>query len=932
MRPRISTKITGWAATTGTVALLLCGTLLGEEQAEICRYCQQGWRSSRAAIAETSGRMTKYAPDRQVDVQHIRLDVTPDFTRHTVAGTTRIEFTPISQPLTDLRLDAVDLTVSAVRGSSDIASYVNSGEDLTVVFAEPIPVGTSAWIEVDHEAEPKQGFYFRTPEMGYPDSDTHVWTQGQTHEARHWFPCFDYPNERSSSEVICHVPKEMTVLSNGEKIAESFDESTQLKSVQWLQEKPHANYLICLVAGNLKKLEDQHRDVPLAFYTQPTLAEHAANSFADTADIMAFYEDEIGVPFPWNKYYQVTIRDFTAGGMENTTLTTLTHRTVFAKDTENIRSTRGLDAHEMAHQWFGDYVTCKDWSHLWLNEGFATYYSMLHEGHQFGRDALLYSLYRSANDGVLPQGEKDKRPIVYSEYQDPGEQFDYRSYPKGAWVLHMLRSQLGEELYRKCIRTYLERHALTSVVTEELNAVIEEVSGRSFDPFFDQWVYHARHPDLKITYRWLAADRLAQVTIVQTQTVDEHVRLFSFPTRLRFFLADGQIVDREIEVRDREHDFFVSLPQAPKIVRFDPEYTVLARVNFAKPEAMLLAQLENPTDVIGRLQAIEGLARRKTHRSVEALTAALQHDPFYGVRATAAKALQKIGTDEAFEGLLASRSQDDARVRLAVVENLGRFYREEAGQTMQSIVVSESNPAIAAAALGSLAKYQTPDAAKLIRQSLRSESFGNDLATAAIVALRKQADSAHTAELLEVLRDRQSDFSRGSMAVGLDTLARLAHGMENKDAVREYLQGLVADSQSPLRTAAISALGTLGDPKSLALLQDLSDDREDRVARVAKQAAETLEKERTFVPSEVVEVRQLLRELKQSQIQLEKQLDELRAIRKEQSTAPSEAEVDEPETADKDLASQNEEAAKPRTNDNDRRRAGRRRRPARDSG
>ncbi len=608
MRPRSSAGIWGWIY-AGIITALLCRSLFGEEQAEICRYCQQGWQAQRAAIAETSGRTSKYAPDRQVDVRHIRLDVTPDFQRRTVGGTTRIEFTPISRPLTELRLDAVEMNVSAVRGSAPIASYANSGEDLTIVFAEPIAVGESAWIEVDHDAQPTQGFYFRTPDMGYPDTDTHVWTQGQTHEARHWFPCFDYPNERSSSEVICHVPREMTVLSNGEKIAESFDEESQLKTVHWLQEKPHANYLICLVAGSLEKLEDQHRDIPLAFYTQPTLAEHAANSFADTADIMAFYEDEIGVPFPWNKYYQVTIRDFTAGGMENTTLTTLTHRTVFAKDTENIRTTRSLDAHEMAHQWFGDYVTCKDWSHLWLNEGFATYYSMLHEGHQFGRDALLYSLYRSAVGGVLPQGEKDKRPIVYSGYKDPGEQFDYRNYPKGAWVLHMLRSQLGEELYRECIRTYLERHALSSVVTEELNAVIEEVTGLSFDPFFDQWVYHARHPDLKITYRWQAADKLARVTVDQTQTVDEDVRLFRFPTKLRFHLADGQVIDRDIEISDRQHEFFVSLPTAPKIVRFDPEYTLLARVDFAKPDAMLLAQVENSEDMIGRLEGIEGLSQ-----------------------------------------------------------------------------------------------------------------------------------------------------------------------------------------------------------------------------------------------------------------------------------------------------------------------------------
>ena len=557
---------------------------LESEHEAVCRYCRawheraQQNQSPFSAASDTKGR--QYAPDRQVDVLHIKLNVTPNFDDRTIAGTTTIKFSPISEPLSELRLDAVDLMISDVRGSAKVADYVSTDRDLTIVFDEPIPVGSKASVEIDHAAQPARGFYFRTPEMGYPESDTHVWTQGETHEARHWFPCFDYPNERSSTEVICHVPRDMTVLSNGRRMSEEFDEETQLKSVRWLHEKPHVNYLICLVAGYLEKLEDQHREVPLAFYSQPTLVEHAPNSFVDTADIMAFFEEEIGVNFPWNKYYQVTILDFTAGGMENTTLTTLTHNTIFSKETENIRSTRGLDAHEMAHQWFGDYVTCKDWSHLWLNEGFATYYSHLHAGHKFGHDHLLYGMYRDAMGRVLPQGKKNRRPIVFKDYKNPGEQFDFRSYPKGSWVLHMLRNQLGQSLYRKCIKTYLERHALTSVVTEELNAVIEELSGRSYDRFFDQWVYHGGHPELTVSYRWQAADRLAKVTIRQTQQVDDDVLLFHIPTKLRFILPNDKVVDHEITITDREHEFFVSLPDDPKIVRFDPEYSVLAEVSF----------------------------------------------------------------------------------------------------------------------------------------------------------------------------------------------------------------------------------------------------------------------------------------------------------------------------------------------------------------
>ncbi len=339
-----------------------------------------------------------YAPDRQVDVLHIKLDVTPDFSQRTVTGTTSITATPISKPVELLRLDAQDIQVKAVRCDEvEVADFVSTRTELKILLAQPLAPGTEFTVHIDHHAQPTAGLYFRTPEMGYPKSDTHIWTQGETHESRYWFPCFDYPNERSTSEIICHVPAEMTVLSNGVRLGDKVD-SAGLKAVHWRHEQPHANYLICLVAGNLKKLEKKHRDIPLGFYTQPSLFAHAENSFRDTPDIMAFFETEIGVPFPWPKYDQVTIRDFTAGGMENTTLTTLTHNTIFSAATENIRTTRRLDAHEMAHQWFGDYVTCKDWSHLWLNEGFATYYTHLYEGHKFGRDAMLYGLYRDATE------------------------------------------------------------------------------------------------------------------------------------------------------------------------------------------------------------------------------------------------------------------------------------------------------------------------------------------------------------------------------------------------------------------------------------------------------------------------------------------------------------------------------------------------------
>ena len=852
------------------LVLLSLSTTHAEEM--ICRYCQQAGQRLPLGI-DLDGKH-HYAPDRQVDVLHIKLDVTPDFSRRTVSGTTSITATPISEPVTLLRLDAKDIHVKEVRCDQvNVADFVSTRDELQILLAKPIAPGQKFTVEIDHHAQPIAGLYFRTPEMGYPESDTHIWTQGETHESRYWFPCFDYPNERSTSEVICHVPPKMTVLSNGKKISEARD-ADGLKVVRWLHEKPHANYLICLVAGHLEKLQKQHRNIPLGFYTQPTLFAHAKNSFRDTPDIMAFFEQEIGVDFPWPKYDQVTIRDFTAGGMENTTLTTLSHGTIFAETTENIRSTRRLDAHEMAHQWFGDYVTCKDWSHLWLNEGFATYYTHLYEGHKFGRDAMLYGLFRDATNRILTQ-KNDKKPIVYNGYKNAMEQFDYRSYPKGSWVLHMLRSQLGPDLYRKCIKAYLEKHALTSVVSDDLRQVIEEHSGRSMDRFFDQWVYHPRHPDLKISYKWMPKEQLAKVTIKQTQKVDDNVLLYRFPTKLRF-IVDGKTVDHEIEVRETEEDFYVTLDAQPSVVRFDPEYTILADVSFDKPNQLVKGQIENQADMVGRLFACQLLEDRKTHESVQMLEKALNEDPFFGVRISAARALAKHESDEAFEVLEKSwKNQKDARARLAVVEKLTNRYAEQTPKLIADILGVEKNPAIQAAAIKGLGRFHGDASKKQIVKYLRSNSFRNELAVAAIQAIRKQNDPSYRNPLLDTLKQEESRFSARDFGRGLETLAHVSRLQDDND-VRDFLATFINHPKLTVRTAAIGALGTLGDPKSISILEAFADSSDQRIDQATDQALSKLRESKPTAPQELIELRKEMATMKKESKKVLSELKELR--------------------------------------------------------
>jgi len=830
--------------------------------------------TAAAAAGESEIPQRKYAPDRKVDIRHVVIDITPDFEKQTVAGVTTITFAPIAVPLYELRLDAVDLDVSAVGSSAEIDDYSVTGEAITITFDPPVRPAKETTVTITYGAEPKQGLYFRTPAQGCKAGETHLFTQGECHTAPHWYPNYDYPNERSTSEVICRIPPAMTALSNGRLISEKIDPATGLKVVRWLQDKPHVNYLVALVAGYFDRIESTYRDIPLAFYTPPAQIGLAENSFRDTADMMAFFEREIGVKYPWSKYYQVVVKDFVAGGMENTTLTILTEKTLSADESENIHSSTGLLAHELAHQWFGDYVTCKDWSHLWLNEGFATYYQKLYENHKNGRDSFLYELYQAA-EGIISQSQ-EQRPVVHKLYESADEQFDYRTYQKGGWVLHMLRAQLGEKLYRKCVRTFIKRHALQSVVTEDFISVVEELSGRSWDRFFDEWIRHGRFPELTISYTWSGTDKLAKISLKQTQQAVNNVSVYHFPATIRF-VVDGRSIDREVTVDSRSHDFYFALPARPQIVRFDPEYTVLAKVAFNKPRDMLYAQLDNTGDVVGRLLAVSALKDHDDRKTIERLGRLLNEDAFYGVRIMASSALREIGTDEAFAALMESVDQGDARVRMQVVEDIGGFYRKEAFDALAGIARTEKNPDIRAAAIRHLGKFNGRQTKQLLARALSTDSFRDRIADAAISAVRTMDDPYFIGILRRSITNRAESFTTSSLGRALETLGYISRNEKNKAKIRRFLTGFVNHKNRRIAAAAIGALGSLGDSKAIALVAAFEDDGSSyRIRRAAKSALARLRRQKPFAPAEVVELRRIVDDLRKENEKLRREFEDLK--------------------------------------------------------
>ncbi|MGB2693833.1 MAG: M1 family metallopeptidase, partial [Dehalococcoidia bacterium] len=412
-----------------------------------------------------------YARDRLVDVRHIKLELSidPEAKRPggrpsgRIEGTVHTTFAPINDGLTHVEFDAVEMEITGVQlggpdGHSRRARHTYDGNRLRIELGARRKAGEELTTSVSYNAIPRRGLYFVGPDEGYPDKAVHVWSQGQDEDSRHWFPCFDFPNELATSELIVTVPKPLMAVSNGE--LRSTRERAKTRTFHWYQSTPHVAYLTSVAAGDFAEITQDVDDVPVQYYVTKGREADARRALGRTPRMVRFFSERTGIPYPYAKYAQVFVGDFIFGGMENVSATTLTENILHDERAKPdiAENADSLVAHELAHQWFGDLLTCRDWAHGWLNEGFATYFDALFVEHHRGVDAFRYDLRQNAEIYFRDDAQRYRRPIVSHTYNEPIDLFDRQFYEKGSLVLHMLRFNLGDELFWKAIRHYTAKH------------------------------------------------------------------------------------------------------------------------------------------------------------------------------------------------------------------------------------------------------------------------------------------------------------------------------------------------------------------------------------------------------------------------------------------------------------------------------------------
>lgn len=795
-----------------------------------CGRCAAASSGPRPFVLPGTKRV--YERPRPFKIRHIALDLNLDLPGKAVRGTASIDIERVDQAAGEIVLDAVGFELFGVEVSGAKADHVYDGEKLRIAIPQQLG---EARLRIDYRAVPRRGLYFLEPDEHVQDRPRQVWSQCQDEDARFWLPCHDSPHVKQTFEIRVKVPEGWTALSNGALL--SADEHEDGVVHHFKMDDPLPSYLFTLVAGEFSEIDGGKADgIPLTYLVPKGREEDGRRSFARTPSMLEHFGKLTGVQYPWNKYAQVVVSDFIFGGMENTTATTLYEHTLLDERAALDITSDDLIAHELAHHWFGNYVTCRDFAHGWLNEGFATFFEHLDREAKGGRDEYEYGLRADFESYLSEANDHYRRPIVCRDYENPIDIFDRHLYEKGGLVLHMLRRKLGDDVFFRGVKTYLQRHAHSVVETRDLLRALEDVSGRALEQFFDQWVHSPGHPQLEVGIEH--EDGVLAVRVQQKQAQGEakpnegKVPLFAFDLVLEIAEADGTIRREVRRIEKADETIAFPQPKRPRYVVVDPDFAVVAEVDLSMPLDLLKNQLTEAKTARGRWLACGPLGKKGTDPAIEALGASLANEnEFWGVRAQAALALGQTRLEAAFAILERSLSIAHPKVRRAVVQGLGNFKTDAAARALTPIALRDASYLVEADAARSLGKTRKASGFETLVEILDRPSWADVIRAGALDGLAALRDERAVPHVLA--RTRYGISSRGRRAAVM-ALAKLS----TDRVAREALEDLLDDRDPHLRADVARALVELGDPKSRAALAARLEREDD--GRVRRQLREAL--------------------------------------------------------------------------------------------
>jgi aminopeptidase N len=719
------------------------------------------------------------------DLVHTKLAVRFDYKKCFLYGKEWLTLKPHFYPTDTLRLDAkgMDLhQISLLKNGRYIPlkfSYdsVSIAIHLDKVYHENEPYT----VFIDYTAKPNRltvkgsaamsgarGLYFINPDGGDKDKPTQIWTQGETQGSSAWFPTIDQPDQKTTDEISLTVPAKYVTLSNG-RLASQKINADDTRTDTWKMELPQSPYLFMMAVGDFKIYHDHWRNKTVDYYLEPKYAPYAKAIFGNTPEMMEFYSKTLGVDFPWNKYAQVVVRDYLYGAMENTTAT-LHGEQVQKTGRELIDEYYGESqtaiAHELFHQWFGDYVTCKDWSNITVNESFADFSEMLWAAHKYGKDeGDAYSYKEMTAYLNAPDGQSEN--LVRYHYSQPEDVFDVVTYQKGGRVLNMLRNYLGDGAFFKGLHLYLTANAFKSGDAQKLRLAFEEASGLDLNWYFNQWYYGAGNPELNISYQWNAVAKTETVVLQQSQTG----QVFKLPMAIDIY-ANGKKERYQHWMNGKSDTMVFKLSAKPELVNVDADKVLLAQKSDHKTLDEYVFQYFNAPLYLDRFEAIDTATANQDNTDAQKVLLAALNDKYYGLRIKAIKAIH-ADNKEALPIILGlAKADSNTLVRAAAITFIGK-QKNAANMPLFYTALNSRSYAIQGAALIGI-NLQQPEKALGLAKSFEGDNKGA-LSTAIVVVYAGSGSDAEWPYVYKAFSDADTPVKSAMVKSFASMAGRVMH-------------------------------------------------------------------------------------------------------------------------------------------------------------
>jgi aminopeptidase N len=661
------------------------------------------------------------------NLEHTKLELRPDFSKSYCYGKAWIRLRPHFYPTDSLTLDAKGMEIkklALVKGNSQVPlKYKYDELQIRIQLDKTYRANETYTVYVEYTAKPDEfqakygtndflgikGMYFINPRGEDKNKPTQIWTQGETESNSAWFPTIDKTNQKTTQELTVTVDSRYVTLSNGKLVSQKKN-ADGTRTDYWKMDLPHAPYLFFLGVGDYAIVKDSYKGKEVNYYVEPPYASVAKKIFGNTPEMMAYFSKITGVEFPWVKYSQITGRDYVAGAMENTTATI--HQEGSQQDARELidgNSWESTIAHELFHQWFGDYVTTESWSNLTLNESFANYSETLWNEYKYGKDEADAQNFNDMQ-GYLNSNSENK-DLVRFHYNDKEDMFDAVSYNKGGRILHMLRNYVGDSAFFKALNLYLTSNKFKSAEAHQLRLAFEEVTGRDLNWYFNQWYFGNGHPSVEINYVYNDAAGKVNVIVKQTQQTGK-----TFKLPLAIDIYNGAKKTRYNVWADNAIDTFTfSYTQRPDLVNVDGDKVMLWVKKDNKTLENFIHQYTYAGTYLDRREAIDFAATQQTNGKAIEFLAKAMNDKYFGLRNyVMGKLDMKNETIRGIaEPILAQLAKNDKKstVRGNAIGLLGT-YKKPAYAALYKSALSDSSYTVAGNSLISLFLLDSAEAIK----------------------------------------------------------------------------------------------------------------------------------------------------------------------------------------------------------------------------